>query len=87
MIFKTMKKEDILKALEGHKDVLSEAKKQNDLFFSKLSCISCGGDVIPFVNPRKLFKENEILPNFLARCKQCNCEFEPYTGIQLNNPR
>lgn len=87
MIFKPMKKKDILKALEGHQDILTEAKKKHDEYFHKISCVSCGGEVYQMVNPKKPFKDNEVLPNYLAKCKTCGCEFEPYTGIQVSLPR
>jgi hypothetical protein len=85
MIFKTMKKEDVVKALEGHTDILTEAIKRHEDYFRRLSCVSCGGDVIAVVNPHKLFRENEVLPNYLAKCKACGCEFEPYTKILVKS--
>lgn len=81
-----MKREDVIKALEGHSDVLSEAKKKMDEFFKRVSCVSCGGEVMPFINAKKPFRDGEIVPNYLARCKVCNCEFEPITGIQISSP-
>ena len=83
MIFKTMKPEDIRKTLEGHENIIDPAVKELESFFKRLSCPKCGGEVMAIVNARKPFKQNEILPNYLAKCKTCECEFEPYTGIQL----
>ncbi len=83
MIFKTMKTEDILEALEGHENILDPAVKENERFFNTLSCVDCGGDVYPIVNPKKLFNEGALLPNFWAKCKLCGVEFEPHTKIQL----
>ncbi len=82
MIFKTMKTEDVHKALEGQENVLDPAVKENERFFATLSCVSCGGQVMPITNPRKLFREGALLPNFLAKCKMCGVEFEPHTKIQ-----
>lgn len=89
MIFKPMKKEDVLKALEGHEDILKKAAKENQDFFSRLSCPSCGGDVLPVVSVIKgsPFREGALLPNYIAKCKICNVEFEPVTGIQITMPR
>lgn len=83
MIFKPMKQEDVRKALEGQENILEPAVKQHEAFFKQLSCPSCGGEVMPIVNPRKPFKEGSILPNYLGRCKVCTTEFEPQTGIQV----
>jgi rubredoxin len=87
MIFKTMKKEDVLKALEGHENILGPAAQQHEKFFKNLACPDCGSDVMPLVNVRKPFREGSILPNFLAKCKMCGIEFDPYTGIQITMPR
>ena len=86
MIFKTMKREALLKALEGHKDILKPAFEDNEKFFKRLACPSCGGEVMPIVNPKTPFKEGDILPNFLGRCRACGVEFDPYTGIQVTLP-
>jgi hypothetical protein len=90
-----MKPEDIRKALEGHKDVLTPAAQENEAFFKRLSCPHCGGDVMPVIHPvmnpetgqRSPFRAGSVLPNYLAKCKTCGIEFEPYTGIQVTIPR
>lgn len=81
-----MKKEDVLRALEGQENILDKRVKEHEAFFKRLSCPSCQGDVMPIVNVRKLFSQGEVLPNFLGKCKTCGVEFEPYTGIQLTMP-
>ena len=86
MIFKPMKAEDVRKAIEGHENVIDKAVKENEAFFKRLSCPACGGEVMPVVNARQPFKRNDILPNYLGKCKTCGVEFEPYTGIQLTLP-
>jgi hypothetical protein len=86
MLFKTMPKEVILKTLEGHENILSKAAEEQRQFFKRLSCPSCGGEVMAIVNARQIFKKGELLPNCLARCRTCEIEFEPYTGIQITLP-
>lgn len=87
MIFKPMKPEDVRKALEGHENILDKAVKENEAFFKRLSCPSCGGEVMAVVNARTPFREGGILPNYLGKCKACSVEFEPHTGIQVSMPR
>lgn len=87
MLFKPMKPEDVRKALEGHEDILKKANDESLAFFKRLSCPSCGGEVLRIVNAQKPFKANELLANFLGKCKTCGIEFEPYTGIQITMPR
>lgn len=86
MLFKPMKPEDVRKLLEGHENIVDKAEKESVAFFRMLSCPSCGGEVQRIVNARKPFKEGEILPNFLGKCKLCGVEFEPYTKIQVSMP-
>lgn len=86
MIFKTMKASELRKALEGHENVLKPAVEAHERFFKQLACLSCGGEVMPIVNAKKPFRDGEILPNYLAKCRACGVEFEPYTGIQVTLP-
>lgn len=86
MIFKTMNPSDIRKALEGQRDVLTPACQEVDEYFSHLSCPSCGSECMKFVDSGRLFREGALLPNYLARCKACGIEFEPYTKIQVSRP-
>lgn len=87
MIFKTMKQEDIRRALQGHEDILKPAYEANDKLFKSLSCPECRSDVMATVNTKVLFREGGIVPNCLAKCKTCGTEFEPTTGIQVTLPR
>lgn len=80
-MFRPMKKEDVLKALEGHENILKKATEENEAFFGRLSCPECRGAVMPIVNTKQLYREGGILPNYLAKCRACTLEFEPYTGI------
>ncbi len=87
MIFKTMRRKDLHKALEGQENILTPAVSAHEKYFHNLSCSECGGDVMPTVNPRKLFTEGGLLPNFIAKCKVCGFEFSPYTGIVVSLPK
>lgn len=87
MLFKPMKPEDVRRAVEGHKDIITPAIVEVRNFIRRLSCISCGGEVIEVVNSRVPFTEGNILPNFLAECISCKTQFEPYTRIQVSMPK
>lgn len=86
MIFKTMSPEAARKALEGQEDILTPAVREVEEYFKRLSCPACGSDCMKFVDGSKPFKEGALLPNYLARCKVCGVEFEPYTKIQISKP-
>ncbi len=81
-----MKPEDVRKALVGHTDLLKPAYEEHKKFFERLACIRCGGKVSAIVNNRLPFKGQDILPNYLAKCCSCGCEFEPYTRIEVKGP-
>ena len=86
MPFKTIDPEIMLKALEGHENILDKEVEAHEEYFRKLSCINCGSNVTPFVDPSRLFRDGQNLPNYLARCETCKCEFEPYTKIEVKGP-
>ena len=87
MVFKAMKPEEVRKLLEGQENILGRAVQENTEYFKRLSCPRCGGPVQPFVDPGSLFRNGELLPNYLARCLDCACEFEPHTRIEVSIPK
>lgn len=88
MIFKPMDPELALKAIEGQENILAPRIAEVDRYFSHLRCPECGGEVMKYVDPtRPLFLEGDLTPNYMARCRACEVEFEPYTRIQTSAPR
>lgn len=86
MVFQEMKPEDVRKALKGQVDIIKPAVEAHQKYFSNLSCHRCGGEVFPIVNVAMPFKTGSVLPNYLAKCKTCGTEFEPYTKIEVKGP-
>ena len=94
MIFKTLPASVIRQALEGHEDIITPKVKEHEEFFRRLRCPSCGGEVMAVIHPvmnretgqRSPFRSGNVIPNYLAKCRACNVEFEPYTGIQVSPP-
>ncbi len=86
-IFKEMNPEDVVKQLEGHRNVIKDEMAKVDEYFSKLECVACRGSCHPVVNSEKLFESNSILPNFLAECNECGTQFSPYTKILVRKPQ
>ncbi len=87
MIFTEMDPEDVRKALEGHTNILEPEVKAHEAYFASLECLHCKGDCFPFVDPRKLFNKEGILPRYLAECSLCGHQFEPYTKIEIRPPQ
>lgn len=86
IVFQEMRPEDIRKALQGHADIIKPALEAHQKYFSNLSCYRCGGDVLAVVNADQPFRQGSVLPNYLAKCRTCGCEFEPYTKIEVKGP-
>lgn len=87
MIFKAMPREAVLKALEGQVDILTPELQRHQEYFKNLTCPHCQGSVVPVLDPKHLFRENAILPNYMAECTNCKCQFEPYTKIEVQLPK
>jgi len=87
MIFKEMNPDDVWSFLDGHSNVIAEEVKKTDEYFSKLSCLYCGGSCRPVVNGAKLFEDGSALPNFIAECNDCEAQFTPYTKIEVRGPK
>jgi hypothetical protein len=85
---KLLSEQELRQALAGHKDILTDADADSRRFFATLSCPYCQGrEIMRQVNPQQLFRQGEVIPNYLAMCKACGCEFEPYTGIAITLPQ
>lgn len=82
--FKEMRPEDVMKALEGHQDVLSGEVAKEQAFFRAVPCPRCRSRSLNYsVDSRKPFTSGSPLPNKIAICLECETEFDPYTGLIL----
>lgn len=73
-----------LKLLEGHKDVISPLQEEREKFYRGQTCPGCGGNAFTKTgDSRLLFRHQEPLPRYLLQCDNCDCVFDPHTGIQL----
>jgi hypothetical protein len=85
---KLLSEQELRQALAGHKDILTDADAESKRFFATRFCPYCkSNEIMRKVNPQQLFREGEVIPNYLGMCKACGCEFEPYTGILITLPR
>ena len=86
MIFKEMDPDEVRKALEGQKNILTPEVEAHKKFFESFECTYCRGHIHEIVDPKRLFTAEGILPKFLAECSDCGAQFEPYTCIELRGP-
>ncbi len=85
-MFKEMDPDEVWRAIEGHKNILAEETKKVEDYFKKVRCPRCTGSCRPILNNPSLFKENEILPDYLAECVDCGAVYTPYTFIEVSGP-
>lgn len=67
------------KLLEGYEDTLTEQVQREYDFVNKQLCPRCGSNIIPEQDVRRMIKGGPPRP--LARCGECRCLFDPYSGI------
>lgn len=85
-VFKEMKTEDVLRAIEGHKDILTpEAERLEALYRSK-KCPRCEGDMSKEFDAKHAFADpNATIGRALLRCRTCGCLLDPFTDIILES--
>lgn len=84
---KLMSEQELLNAINNHSNLIEEQTRKRDEFYNKLNCIRCNENrIVPILYTSKLFTQNNILPNYLARCLNCGVEWEPLTNIEIKLP-
>jgi hypothetical protein len=85
MRFKTMDPKVTAKLLEGHKDILTPAAEKREELYQSQDCPNCGGNALTKCgSPESMFRTGEILPRYTLSCDNCDCLFDPHTGIILS---
>lgn len=79
--FKELDPEIAAKMIKGYEDTLSPMVQRELDFVHGQLCPRCGGNVIPEYDVRRQLKGGPPRP--LARCGECRCLFDPYSGILL----
>jgi hypothetical protein len=80
-IFKEMNPEDVFKALEGQKDILTGAIKERDDFYSTFHCPRCNGDLHKEFDSKHTFDGKSIVPRALLRCEICKYLIDPHSNL------
>lgn len=57
--------------LEGHQCTLADEFADVDALFERLRCPKCRSKMEKVVNARQPFVDDQVVPNFLARCITC----------------
>ena len=87
MKFKPMDPDRVETALAGHKDALTALEEEELKFVGTLRCPECmANSVSRELDAQKPFSDSP-LPNFHARCNDCNCLFGPYSGLVIESSR
>lgn len=84
MAMKTLDPQITLKLLEGHEDILTPMAEEREKFYQGQICPSCGGNDFTKVGDSKtMIRDGDCLTRYLLKCNNCECLFDPHSGIQL----
>lgn len=89
MVIKTLDPQKCLEIVSQYENVLDKPQRDIEKYFSQLTCIKCGSrsiDRFPFFVVEEGIQKavyEGILPKQMAKCKSCQCEFEPYTKLVI----
>lgn len=85
MAFKPMDPKIIAKLIEGHKDIITPAAEEREKFYQSQDCPDCGGNALTKNGDAKtMFRAGDILPRYTLSCDNCDCLFDPHSGIILS---
>ena len=80
----------VLKAIEGHENILEGEQKKMEAFYRQFICPSCKGTALSKrFDSRHAFADPEcLLARATLACNDCNCHFDPHSGIiiSMGNP-
>lgn len=80
--FQSMHPDEILRLLADQVDVIGPERQKEDALFRSLVCPVCGGRApIAVVDPLRPFTAGQILARKIGRCRRCQTEFDPETGL------
>jgi len=83
-VFKEMDPEDVLRALEGHTDILSEESARYEKLYRSKKCHRGCGDLTKEFHPSHVFSDgNAAIGRALMRCSVCKYLMDPFTDITL----
>lgn len=72
------------KLLEGYEDTITEASKQRERFYRDQTCPTCQGTAFhKHADLRTMFRPSDPLPRYQLACINCECLFDPHSGIIL----
>lgn len=93
MHFKEMDPNLILDILSKETDILTPLVAADQEIYNDASCPRCGGTTIKerdIANSIEVFEDGSIaskssrpIPKFLCRCVDCECLFDPFSGLLL----
>jgi hypothetical protein len=84
MAVKLLDAEIVKKLLEGEPDILTGKANERAAFYSAQSCPVCGGNALTKVSDsRTIFVPTDPLARYLLKCDNCDCLFDPHSGVQL----
>lgn len=85
MSFEQLDPRITLKLLEGRRDVISPLAEKREKFYAQQECPNCGGNSLTKIgDPDTMFRDGDPLPRYTLNCDNCDCLFDPHSGILLS---
>lgn len=73
------------KLIEGYKDIITPAAKKREAFYKAQDCPNCGGNALTKCgDATTIFRSGDFLPRYTLTCDNCDCLFDPHSGIILS---
>lgn len=73
------------KLLEGHEDVITPLAEERKNFYQNQNCPHCDGNSLTMQGDSKtMFRGNDPLPRYTLSCDNCDCLFDPHSGLILS---
>lgn len=84
MTLKCMDPEEVLKLLEGHKDIITPMAEEREKFYRSQQCPRCGStSLVRSTNANIVFRGDDPLARYILTCEECDCVFDPHSNLML----
>ena len=79
-----MDPEEVLKLLEGQKDIITPLAEERESFYKNQQCPTCGStSFTKNTNSRIAFRGNDPIARYVLICQDCDCVFDPHSNLVL----
>jgi hypothetical protein len=79
-----MDPEEVMRLLEGHKDIITPMAEERDRFYRNQQCQRCGStSLVRSTNANIVFRGDDPIARYILTCEDCGCVFDPHSTLVL----